>query len=50
MRRGGCIDRKRAGACELDYLEFKAQSDLAIMNGVMQLALREAGYDKAFVE
>lgn len=42
--------RTRTTAFADDYLEFKPQSDLAIMNGVMHLLLREGSYDKAFVE
>lgn len=42
--------RTRTTAFADDYLEFKPQSDLALMNGIMHCLLRDGTYDRAFVE
>lgn len=42
--------RTRTTAFADAYLEFKPQSDLALMNGLMHCLLRDETYDKEFVE
>jgi nitrate reductase NapA len=42
--------RTRTTSFADEYLEFKPQSDLAIMNGILHILLRDGSYDKDFVE
>ena len=42
--------RTRTTSFADEYLEFKPQSDLALMNGIMHCLLRDGTYDRAFVE
>jgi nitrate reductase NapA len=42
--------RTRSTAFADEYLEFRPQSDLAIMNGILHLLLAEDSYDREFVE
>lgn len=42
--------KTRTTAFADEYLEFKPQSDLALMNGIMHILLRDGTYDRTFVE
>jgi nitrate reductase NapA len=42
--------RTRTTAFADEYLEFKPQSDLALLNGILHILLRDGSYDKEFVE